>query len=143
MIRIATIADIPGIWVVRYAVTENTLTRGRISDEELRESIEDTGCGWVIDVDGVIEGFAIGNARTGNVWALFVNPQAQGKGYGSMLHDTMIAWFRTQRIDPLWLSTGTTTRARAFYERHGWVYAGPYGTDEVRYERPNPGEGVG
>jgi len=129
----------PGIWNVRYAVTENTLTRGRISDEDLRESIEDTGRGWVIDVDGVIEGFAIGNARTGNVWALFVDPKAQGKGYGSMLHDTMIVWFRTQPVDTLWLSTGITTRARVFYERHGWTCVGPYGSDEVRYERSNLG----
>jgi hypothetical protein len=45
-LRQATAADIPGIWEVRYSVTENTLTPGRISDEEVRESIEDTGCGW-------------------------------------------------------------------------------------------------
>ena len=34
----------PGLWEVRYSVTENTLTPGRISDEELLRAIEDDGC---------------------------------------------------------------------------------------------------
>lgn len=39
--RLATRADIPGIWDVRYAVQENTLRRGLISDEDVRCAIED------------------------------------------------------------------------------------------------------
>jgi GNAT superfamily N-acetyltransferase len=129
--------DIPGIWHVRYAVTENTLTPGRISDEELRLAMVDTGRGWVIEVDGNIAAFAIGNGETGNVWALFVQPQFQGLGFGTALHETMIQWFGTQAIDRLWLSTGVNTRAREFYERNGWECVGPYGSDELRYERLN------
>jgi GNAT superfamily N-acetyltransferase len=136
-LRQATAADIPGIWEVRYAVTENTLTPGRISDEEVRKSIEDTGRGWVIEEGGRIQAFAVGIAKTGNVWALFVRPYAQGQGYGSRLHAAMIEWFRAQPIDRLWLSTGTTTKAREFYDRNGWEVVGPYGSDEVKYERPN------
>ena len=49
ILRQATIADTPGIWDGRYSVTENTLTRGRLSDEGVRREIEDTGRGWVID----------------------------------------------------------------------------------------------
>ncbi|MBL8309532.1 MAG: GNAT family N-acetyltransferase [Burkholderiales bacterium] len=135
--RHATAADIPGIWQVRYSVTENTLTPGRISDEAIRASIEDIGRGWVIEDAGRILAFAIGIARTGNVWALFVRPEAQGRNHGTRLHVAMIEWFRTQPIDRLWLSTGTTTKARAFYEKNGWQCVGPYGRDEVRYERPN------
>ena len=41
-LRQAVAADIPGIWEVRYAVTENTLTPGRISDEDVRAAIEDS-----------------------------------------------------------------------------------------------------
>ena len=137
ILRQTVAADIPGIWTVRYAVQENTLAPGRLSDEDARREIEDTGRGWVIEVDGQIEAFAIGNGQSGNVWALFVRPQAQGRGYGTALHAKMIAWFRTQRLDRLWLSTGTDTKARQFYEKHGWTCVGAYGTDEVRYERPN------
>jgi GNAT superfamily N-acetyltransferase len=135
----ATAADMPGLWEVRYAVTENTLTLGRISDEELRASIEDTGRGWVVEQAGFIPGFAIGLAENGNVWALFARPEAQGQGIGSALHDAMIEWFATQPVPVLWLTTGADTKARRFYEAHGWRCVGDAGKGEVRYERPNPG----
>lgn len=136
-LRQAFTRDIPGIWEVRYSVTENTLTPGRISDEDVRTSIEDTGRGWVIEEDGRIQAFAIGNAKTGNVWALFVRPDAQGRGFGTRLHAAMIEWFHSQTIDKLWLSTGIHTKAREFYDKNGWTCVGPYGLDEVKYERSN------
>jgi GNAT superfamily N-acetyltransferase len=136
-LRQALVSDIPGIWGVRYAVAENTLTPGRISDEEVRAAIEDSGRGWVIDVGGKIAAFAVGNGETGNVWALFVKPEFQGQGFGTALHSVMIEWFRTQAIDRLWLSTGMDTQARKFYEKHGWECVGPYGSNELRYERVN------
>ena len=136
-LRQAVAADLPAMWAVRYSVTENTLTPGRINDAEFLQVIESTGRGWVIEANGQIQAFAVGNAITGNVWALFVRPQAQGQGYGSHLHTALLEWFRTQVIGTLWLSTGTHTRARKFYEQHGWQCAGPCGDDEVRYERPN------
>jgi len=137
LLRQAVVADIPGIWTVRYSVTENTLTPGRISDEDCRREIEDTGRGWVVVKDGKIQAFAIGNAQTGNVWAMFVHPEAQCRGFGSQLHDAMLAWFRTQPVRRLWLTTGATTKARSFYERRGWHCVGPSGATEVRYERDN------
>lgn len=136
-VRQAIATDIPAMWTVRYAVTENPLTPGRISDEEFRSEIEDSGRGFVAEVDDRIVGFAVGNARTGNVWALFVTPEAQGRGVGEALHRALLTWFRSQPPHTLWLSTGTATRARAFYEKHGWRCVGPYGDAEVRYERPN------
>jgi GNAT superfamily N-acetyltransferase len=137
ILRQAIAADLPGIWEVRYAVTENTLTPGVISDEDVRAAIEDTGRGWVIEENGRIEGFAIGNGHTGNVWALFVRPEAQGRGIGSRLHAAMIDWFRSQPVSSLWLTTGTGTRACAFYARHGWNDSGDAGRGETRYERTN------
>ena len=137
-LRQAVPADLPRMWEVRYSVAENTLTPGRINDEEFLQAIETTGRGWVIEADGQIQAFAVGNALTGNVWALFVRPQAQGRGFGSRLHTAMLEWFHNQKVELLWLSTGTHTQARKFYEKHGWQCVGPYGDDEVRYERPNP-----
>jgi GNAT superfamily N-acetyltransferase len=120
MLRQATMADAASMWIVRHSVTENTLAPGRLSDEDLRREIEDTGRGWVIEVAGAIKAFAIANARSGNIWALFVLPDAQGRGYGSRLHDVMVHWLREQHAPPLWLTTGHTTRASGFYERRGW-----------------------
>ena len=136
LVRTAVREDMPGLWEVRYSVAENTLLPGRISDEELRLSIEEAGRGWVAEEDARILGFAIG-LLSGNVWALFVRPEAQGRGIGSALHSEMLAWFSQQGLSHLWLSTGTNTRARAFYEARGWQYAGQSGPDEVRLERPN------
>lgn len=131
-------ADAAEIWRVRYAVQENTLTPGRISDEDLRREIEDEGRGWVAEQDGRIVAFAIGNARSGNIWALFVEPEAQGRGHGRALHELMVGWLWAQGLQTLWLSTGADTRARAFYEGLGWQCCGPYGRDELRYEMQRP-----
>ena len=136
ILRQATIADMSGIWDVRYAVTENTLTRGRLSDEDVRREIEDTGRGWVIDDDGQIKAFAIGNAQSGNIWALFVLPEAQGMGYGHRLHKVMIDWLRAQNAPTLWLTTGAHTRACGFYERRGWQLVSVSDSGEARYELP-------
>ena len=138
LLRQATRADRAGLWRVRYAVQENTLTPGRIGDDELFDQIERTGRGWVIEEDGEIVAFAIGNASDGNVWALFVDPAAQGRGHGSRLHDVMVEWLFAQGLGQLWLGTGNETRARGFYERHGWREAGPYGERETRYELSRP-----
>jgi GNAT superfamily N-acetyltransferase len=139
-IRQATRADSPALWRIRYAVTENTLTPGYIDDEDLRREIEDTGRGWVAEEGGEIVGFAIGNACTGNVWALFIDPAYQGRGHGARLHDTMVAWLGAQGLEMLWLTTGTETRARAFYERRGWRDGGPANAREHRYEMRLPQE---
>ena len=137
ILRQATISDIPGIWDVRYSVTENTLTRGRLSDEDVRREIEDTGRGWVIENDGEIKAFAIGNVESGNIWALFVSPAAQGMRYGNWLHEVMIDWLRTHNAPKLWLTTGSQTRACGFYERRGWQRVAVTGSGETRYELPS------
>lgn len=141
-LRPATRRDLPGLWDVRYAVAENTLTPGRISDEELLRAIESEGRGWVAEQDGRIVGFAIG-LHSGHVWALFVRPEAEGQGIGSALHAEMLAWLAGQPVSELWLSTGADTRARRFYEARGWRCAGPYGIGEVRLVRPNGGDDAG
>ncbi len=136
VLRQATMADAEPIWKIRYAVNENTLRPGRISNEDLRRGLEDTGRGWVIEVDGSIEAFAIGNAQSGNVWALFVAPPAQGRGYGSRLHDVMVGWLREQRVSPLWLTTGENTKASSFYEKRGWMRVSVSSDGQARYELP-------
>jgi GNAT superfamily N-acetyltransferase len=136
VLRQATMADADAIWRVRYSVGENTLAPGRLSNEDLRRELEDTGRGWVVEVNGTIEAFAIGNARSGHVWALFVAPEAQGRGYGSRLHDVMVGWLREQCVPLLWLTTGETTRACGFYEKHGWKRVGILSGGQARYELP-------
>jgi GNAT superfamily N-acetyltransferase len=137
VLRLATRDDLAGIWRVRYAVVENTLKPGRIEDDEVVAQLETSGRGWVVEEDGEIVAFAIGDATGANVWALFVDPCAEARGYGSRLHDTMVEWLWTPGLTTLWLSTGRGTKARGFYERRGWRCTGPYGDDQVRLELTN------
>ena len=87
MLRAARASDIPAIQRVRASVKENRLVSTIITDEDVRTAIEDTGRGWIVEKDGEVVAFAIGNAITGNIWALFVRPEHEGRGYGRQLHD--------------------------------------------------------
>ena len=136
-LRQATRDDLAGIWRVRYAVRENTLVPGRIDDGEVVAQLEATGRGWVVEEGGEIVAFAIGDASGANVWALFVDPRAEGRGYGSRLHDTMVEWLWTHGLTTLWLDTGAQTKARGFYERRGWRCTALRDDGQVRLELTN------
>jgi len=137
VLRQATRDDLAGLWRVRYAVVENTLAPGRIEDDAVLAQLESSGRGWVVEEGGEIVAFAIGDASGASVWALFVHPQAEGRGHGSRLHDTMVEWLWTHGLTTLWLTTGADTRARGFYERRGWRCAGPHPQGQVRLELTN------
>jgi GNAT superfamily N-acetyltransferase len=136
-LREATRADLAGIWRVRYAVVKNILAPGRMEDDEVIAQLEASGRGWVVEEDGEIVAFAIGDARGANMWALFVDPRAEGRGHGSLLHDTMVEWLWTNGLSTVWLSTGADTKARGFYERRGWRCAGAVGRNLVRLALTN------
>ena len=137
LLREATVEDIEGMHRVRVAVRENALSSpGRITPEDYRQALAD-GTGWVVETASRIVGFAFA-ARSGNVWALFVDPDHEGRGYGSALHDIMIEWLRTRATRPLWLTTGTGTRAEVFYGARGWRDCGMANAIERRFEWPDP-----
>jgi GNAT superfamily N-acetyltransferase len=147
-LRPATRADIAAIFRVRYAVRENTLPVGVIGDEDVRREIEDSGRGWVVEgasenrpeTPGDIVAFAIGNQDNGNIWALFVHPDADGRGHGRQLHEAMTGWLWAQGLQKLWLNTGAGTRAQTFYERNGWLHTGRTERGELRFELLRPAE---
>jgi GNAT superfamily N-acetyltransferase len=123
LLRQAQRADIPAIQRVRHSVRENKLTSGRITDDDVQVAIEQTGRGWVIETGGEVVAFAVGFATDGNIWALFVDPAHERRGYGRCLHDTMVAWLWEQGLAELWLTTQPATRAQRFYEAAGWKQA--------------------
>ena len=133
LLRQAVAADVAGMQRVRRAVRENRLVSTVIRDEDVLEAIERTGRGWVVEAGGEVVGFAIGNAN-GNIWALFVDPDHEGRGHGRRLHDTMTDWLRSQGVQRLWLTTEPGTRAQKFYETAGWRFTGTTTQGEARYE---------
>jgi GNAT superfamily N-acetyltransferase len=134
-LRRATAADIPAMHRVRLAVRENRLSDpARITEADYLAALDELGCTWVVEVDGAIVAFAAGY-RSGNVWALFVHPDHEGRGHGKALHAALLEWFAAQGIARPWLTTAPGTRAERFYLAQGWRSCGIVPGGERRLER--------
>ena len=137
-LRVATRDDVAGIQRVRHSVRENRLTSRMIGDGEVVEYLEKRGRGWVVEAEGKVIAFAIGDAETGNIWALFVNPAHERQGHGRRLHDAMVAWLWSRGLPRLFLSTQPGTRAEGFYQRAGWRSCGLLPSGEMSFEMEAP-----
>ncbi len=62
-----------------------------------------------------------GEAGVGEVWAIYVDPAAQGRGVGRALMETAVRGLATRGFDEavLWVFEANVS-ARGFYERLGW-----------------------
>ena len=134
LLRQARREDIPAIHRVRMSVRENKLVSTVITEADTQKAIEVTGRGWVVELDGQIVAFAVGNAQTGNIWSLFVHPDYENRGYGRRLFDEMVSWLWSVGLQKLWLSTEPGTRAERFYNAAGWKYTGRTERGELRFE---------
>lgn len=133
-IRIAKRGDIAAMHVVRMAVRENRLVTIELTRADYLREIEEDGRAWLVEEQGHVLGFSVGNAGTGNVWALFVHPDHEGRGIGRLLHDAMVTWMFERGATRLWLTTAPGTRAEAFYLRAGWAKIGVPTNGEQRFE---------
>ena len=110
-----------------------------------------SGSTLVGEMDGTVEGFvSFGIARDGDftggeLAALYVHPTRWATGLGHALHESAIAGMAGRGDAMLWVLEANT-RARSFYERHGWrpdgvrkvaTFAGE-GVPEVRLRRTLP-----
>lgn len=135
IIREAKIEDIKQIQIVRNSVTENTLSNpDLVTDADCVEFMTIRGKGWVCEIDNTIVGFAIADLKENNIWALFLDPKFEGKGFGRLLHKTMLDWYFAETKKTVWLGTAFNTRAEYFYRKAGWTEAGIHGTKEIKFE---------
>lgn len=134
MLREARREDIPAMHRIRLAVRENRLTSTVVTESDYVPFIEEHGRGWVAEEHGEIVGFAIGDARSGSIWALFIGPGHEGKGHGRRLHQAMVSWLWSQGLERLWLTTDSATRAQKFYQAAGWQQVDVTAGGEVRFE---------
>lgn len=134
LLRPAERNDIGQMHAVRLSVRENILTSMRLDESDYERAISVEGKGWVVEDDGRIVAFAVGNAKSGNVWALFVHPDHERRGYGRQLLDALVDWLWQQGLDHLWLTTKPGTRAAKFYELAGWRQVANSDSGELRLE---------
>lgn len=133
--REATQTDIPQIQIVRNAVKENTLSNPNlVTDDDCLLFITQRGKGWVCEIENQIVGFAIADLVEDNIWALFVHPNFENHGIGSVLQKRMLTWYFSTGKKSVWLGTTPNTRAAAFYRKSGWIETGMNGSKEIKFE---------
>ena len=134
-IRPAVLGDIGALHRIRLAVRENVLSDpASVTEASYLPFLTGRGVGWVAERDGAPVGFAILDLEANSVWALFVDPEAEGSGVGTALIGEIHAFARARYLDLLRLSTGAGTRAARFYERFGWKPVGFAENGDVEYE---------
>jgi GNAT superfamily N-acetyltransferase len=134
VLRQATRDDVAAMQRVRHAVRENRLVSTVIADEDVRHYIEDRGRGWVVETHGAVTSFGVADLVTGSIWALFVEPGFERRGYGRALLEAAVQWLRECGVSTIWLTTEVGTRAERFYRAAGWQEAGLTASGERRFE---------
>lgn len=133
IIREATVPDISALSAIRMSVKENKLSNPeRITVADYERYLTINGRGWLCEMGGHIVGFSIVDMVEGNVWALFVLPDYEGRGIGRILHNVMLDWYFDRGKEQIWLSTGAGTRAERYYRSAGWQHDGMVGL-ELRF----------
>jgi GNAT superfamily N-acetyltransferase len=131
---------IPGIFVVRVAVVENALDLERLRGLGITPESTEADLaggdrkGWVVEEDGQVVGFSIADAPARSIWALFVMPGYEGRGYGRRLLDQAVAWLWSIGADRIWLETASNTRAAEFYRRSGWLETARTPSADIHFE---------
>lgn len=121
MLRSAFVSDIPELTIIRNSVKENALNNpALVTQADYVKFLTTEGRGWLTEKDGVITGFSILDTARHNVWALFVRPGEEGKGYGKLLLDELVNFHFQTSSEQLWLTTGPGTRAESVYRAAGW-----------------------
>ena len=121
-LRPAVPTDVPRLMAIRQAVRENRLDDPGLVTRADYLAVITRGTCWVWDDGAGVEGFASGApADDAHVWALFVDPAAEGHGVGSALLARLTdeLWRRGHR--QLTLDTGSGTRAERVYRAAGWT----------------------
>lgn len=145
MIRKGRISDLPAITRIRTSVTENHLSVTQmaqigITHETLGAMLqsEELGC-WVAEEDGTTVGFSMAHRGEAQVFALFLNREHEGRGYGTALLTACETWLKQNGVKVASLATDPETKAFSFYQRRGWQptgeTAGHFAKDAVLTKR--------
>jgi GNAT superfamily N-acetyltransferase len=117
----AVAADIPEMMDVRQSVRENMLRISYAEEAARYHSVLNAGGnGWVCRIGGFLRGFAIADADSRKITALFIHPYFKRDGLGRYLHNRAVDWLFSQNPAPIRLVTEPSTPAQRFFRRAGW-----------------------
>ncbi len=123
-IRLEALSDAPGAF-------GSSVEREQAYDEVRWRELLAWGPWWVAEEDGSDVGLVAGEApadRSPVVYSMWVHAEFRGTGAAAAMLDAVVAWAVADGADSLWLTvTDRAPRARAFYERFGFV---TWGTPE-------------
>ena len=120
LVRRATHAEIPHLFEIRFAVTENRLIDPtRVTAADCGWFIDHSDV-WVWDEGGAIRGFSAADPRDATIWALFVEPGHDGRGIGRALLKAACDTLARRGHATVTLTTDAGTRAEGFYRAAGW-----------------------
>src|SRR4051812_9247082 len=124
MIRKARRSDIPRIVEIRLGVRENRLGQSMLVVGQTVERLIDASMFWVCDENGTVSGFSAADPKDGSIFALFVDPESEGRGIGRHLLNVACDSLRSGAHTMATLATEPGTRAERLYRRDGWQEIG-------------------
>ena len=122
-IREAAPDDIAAMHAIRLTVSENRLSDPAwLTPDVYRACLADSGTAntWVCEMAARIVGFSTARIAQRDIWALFVDPEHEGRGAGKQLLDTASQWLFDRGVAVIELTTAPGMRADGFYQRLGW-----------------------
>ena len=145
--------DIAATMEMRGRTRENAVTREEmardygITPEGVAADMSRGLFGWVVEDDASIVGFAMGDARSGEVVVVALLPEWEGRGIGRDLLTRVADRLLAEGHDRLWLyaNPDPAVRASGFYERLGWRPSGKWHGEDVvlEWRRPGPAAAPG
>lgn len=139
-LRIAGAADVELLFDIRTSVRENHQSREElatlgVTPERIAAALAGPARAWIAEDDaGRAMGFAMADRGQGTLFALFVRPDAEGRGAGRALLAAAEAWLFEGGWEEVWLLTGREPglRAHRVYRSAGWLPNGEEG-GQLRY----------
>ena len=83
-----------------------------------------TARAWCVESDGRIVGFSMAEQNEREIFALFVLPDYESRGFGSALLEKAVNWLLEYNHKPVRLNVEPGTRAFSFYNKRGWRETG-------------------
>jgi GNAT superfamily N-acetyltransferase len=145
-IRVASVTDIEALFEIRTSVHDNHQSRCElatvgITPDSIRQMLQDASRAWLGLEDGVPVAFSMANAEQATVFAMFVRPGHEDRGFGRRLMREAEAWLFSRECDEIWLLTSADPgiRAHGFYRHLGWQPAGIQKDGQVKFIKRRAG----